>query len=295
MISQAAPGSAFLRPQAEELAAVLPPLLVAARHLAMSVLPGAHGRRRAGTGAEFWQFRQAGPGDGAGRIDWRRSARGDELFVRETEWQAARAVSLWVDPGAAMRFSGAPERPQKAERARLLALALAVTLLKGGERVGLTRSDTPPRAGRAQAERLAAGLIEDAAAERGAIDLTAAPFGGHVVLFSDFLGPMEPVERALGQAAARGMMGCLVQILDPVEEVFPFDGRTRFESLSGDMAHETLRAGDLREAYLSRLAARKDRLAALTAGNGWHHVTLHTDRPPAEGLLWLHAALGGGR
>lgn len=283
----------LLRPDAEHLASALPPLLVAARHLAASVLPGAHGRRRAGTGAEFWQFRQAGSGDGAARIDWRRSARGDDLYVRETEWQAARAVSLWVDPGAAMRFTGAQDRPTKAQRARLLALALAVSLLRGGERVGLTRPDTPPRAGRAQAERLAMGLGDDETNERGNIDLSAAPFGGHIVLFSDFLGPMEPVERALGQAAARGMQGCLVQILDPVEEDFPFDGRTRFESLSGDAAHETLRAGDLRDAYLSRLAARKDRLAALTSGNGWHHVTLHTDRPAAQGLMWLHQALGG--
>jgi uncharacterized protein (DUF58 family) len=146
---------------------------------------------------------------------------------------------------------------------------------------------------RAQAERLALGLAVQQADERGAIDLSGAPQAGHVVLFSDFLGPLDAIDAALVTAAGRGMKGVLVQILDPVEEVFPFDGRTRFESLSGDARFETLRAADLRAAYLDRLAQRKARLAALAQGAGWHATVMHTDRPAAEGLVWLHQALGG--
>lgn len=291
MIQPAAP----LRRRAEALSGALPPLLVAAEHLANSALAGAHGRRRSGPGAEFWQFRAAGPGDSATGIDWRRSARGDDLFVRETEWQAARAVTLWVDPGAAMAFSGAPtQREAKADRARLLALALSLSLLRGGERVGLAGGDGAPRGGRAQANALAFALAEapQATSEHGTIDLHAAPNGGHVVLFSDFLGDMAAVDAALALAAARAMRGILVQVLDPVEEDFPFDGRTRFESMSGHLTFETLRAADLRDEYRARLAARKDRLALLARDAGWHATTLHTDRPAAEGLLWLYHALG---
>ena len=289
--------AADLRRGAEALSGALPPLRVAAEHLANSVLPGAHGRRRAGPGAEFWQFRPLGTGDSVARIDWRRSGRGDELFLRESEWQAARAVSLWVDEGAAMDFTGDRGRESKAARARLLALALALVLLRGGERVGLAEAGVIPRAGRAQAGILAAALASApaAAGEHGTLDLHAAPAGGHVVLFSDFLGDMTGVESALSLAAARNLRGILVQVLDPAEEAFPFDGRTRFESMSGHLSHETLRAGDLREAYRARLAARKDRLQALARDTGWHATTLHTDRPAAEGLLWLYQALGGGR
>jgi len=292
------PTAPDLRRAAEGVSGALPPLLVAAEHLANSVLPGAHGRRRIGPGAEFWQFRPLSPGDAASRIDWRRSARGDDMFVRETEWQAARAVTLWVDTGAAMGFSGAKTRDTKAERARLLALALALVLLRGGERVGLAEADLPPRAGRGQAEQLTLALAADPGpdAEHAALDLHAAPAGGHVVLFSDFLGDMGIVERALDMAAARSMRGILVQVLDPVEEDFPFDGRTRFESMSGHLNFETLRAADLRAAYCDRLAARKDRLAGLARQSGWHSTVMHTDRPATEGLLWLYHALGeGGR
>ena len=285
-----------LRRSAEGLSGALPPLLVAAEHLANSVLPGAHGRRRVGPGAEFWQFRPFSAGAPASRIDWRRSARGDDMFVRETEWQAARAVTLWVDTGAAMGFSGAKGRGTKADRARLLALALALVLLRGGERVGLAEADLPPRAGRGQAEQLSLALATESAPgdEHAALDLHAAPAGGHVVLFSDFLGDMDAVERALDMAASRAMRGILVQVLDPVEEDFPFDGRTRFESMSGHLNFETLRAADLRAAYRDRLAARKDRLAGLARQTGWHATVMHTDRAPAEGLLWLYHALGDG-
>jgi uncharacterized protein (DUF58 family) len=280
-----------LRQRAEGLGGALPALIVAAEHLANSVLAGAHGRRRPGPGAEFWQYRPAA--ETPGRIDWRRSARGDDAFVRQTEWQAARAVSLWVDPGAAMGFTSAREREAKGDRARLLALALGLLLLRGGERVGLAHPDHAPRAGRSRAGRLAQALAEAAEAqEHGAPDLRATPPGGHAVLFSDYLGDLAPLETALAIAEERNLRGLIVQVLDPAEEAFPFDGRTRFESMSGHLVWETLRAGDLRAAYRQRLAARKDRLAALARHAGWQVTTLHTDQAAAAGLLWLYHALG---
>ena len=281
-----------LRVGAEALTAGLSPLLVAAEHLANSALPGAHGRRRAGAGAEFWQFRPAGASDGLARIDWRRSGRSDEVFVRETEWQAARAVALWVDQGAAMDYSGDRNRPTNSTRAQLLAMALALVLLRGGERVGLALPGHPPRAGRAQAERLALALdTAPAKLEHATPDLSAIPTGGHALLFSDFLGDLSAIEASLNLAASRNLRGLLVQVLDPAEEGFPFDGRTRFESMSGHLTFETLRAGDLRAAYRDRLAARKDMLSALARHAGWRFTTLHTDSPAAAGLSWLYHAL----
>lgn len=288
--------AAQLRSSAEALAAALPPLLVSATHLANSALPGAHGRRRAGQGAEFWQFRPAVAADGAGRIDWRRSARGDDHFVRETEWQAARAVALWVDDGAAMRFASQKGAQTKGGRARLLAMALGVLLLRGGERVGLARPDMPPRAGQAQAGALAMALDKPERAEEHSIpQLVGLPAGGHAVLFSDFLGDTAPVQAALTEAAARHIGGFLVQVLDPAEEGFPFDGRTRFESMSGHLRFETLRAGDLRTAYLQRLAERKDALDRMARHAGWRFTTLHTDAAPASGLMWLWQAIANGQ
>lgn len=283
-----------LRQRAEGLAAPLPALLAQAEHLAASVLPGAHGRRRAGHGDEFWQYRPATTSDGAGRIDWRRSGRADAHFVRETEWQAAQTVSLWVDRAQAMAFSGAKSRAPKADRARLLGLALAVLLLKGGERVGLL-PDLSPRMGRAQLEPLVLALAADDRTDFGTPPPVAMPARSQAVFLSDFLGPTDGLERAVARAVAQGVRGVLVQILDPVEEEFPYQGRSIFESMTGEMRHETLRANDLQMRYRDRLAARKDALAALVRESGWHILTHHTDQSPSHALMALWQALDGGR
>ena len=120
-----------LRSRAEALGQTLPPLLAEAEMLAATVMLGEHGRRRAGLGDEFWQYRPAHQGDSARMIDWRRSARSDAHFVREREWQAAQSVTIWVDPSKSMAFTGDKSRAPKSDRARLLGLALA-----GAERLG---------------------------------------------------------------------------------------------------------------------------------------------------------------
>ncbi|MEO6298112.1 MAG: DUF58 domain-containing protein [Paracoccaceae bacterium] len=286
---------ADLRARAEALGQTLPPLLAEAEHLATTVILGEHGRRRAGMGDDFWQYRPAHPGDPARSIDWRRSARSDAHFVREREWQAAQSVMLWVDPSRSMTFSGDPSRVTKSDRARLLALALAVLLLRGGERVGLAGQGTP-RSGRAQMLRLVEALglmgpLQDygVPAEDGLVS------HGRAVFLSDFLGSMTGVEAALARAADRGVRGVLLQVLDPAEEEFPFDGRTIFVSMGGSLTHETQAAGDLRGRYLARLAERKDRLAHLARLSGWVYQTHHTGQTAQSALLWAYQALEGGR
>lgn len=226
-------------------------------------------------------------------IDWRRSARADQHFVREREWQAAQSVQLWVDASRSMDFTGVEGRAPKADRARLLALALAVLMIRAGERVGLTDPVAPPRAGEVQLRRLASVFV---GAEAGADDygdpgaLAFLPMARGVMI-SDFMGDLGAVEHALSEAAAHGVTGALLQVLDPVEEAFPFDGRTIFESMAGLLRHETRKAGDLRARYLERLAERKDRLAALARAAGWQHGVHHSDQPASAALLWLWHAL----
>ena len=284
-----------LRARAETLGQSLPPLLAAAEHLSATVILGEHGRRRAGMGDEFWQYRPAHAGDSARMIDWRRSARADTHSVREREWQAAQSVTLWVDTARSMAFTGDKARPAKADRARLLALALAMLLLRGGERVGLAGDAAPPRSGRGQVDRLALALADDGAADYGAPVASGMVAHGRAVFLSDFLGDLTGVEQAMARASDKGVRGALVQVLDPAEESFPFDGRTIFESMGGTLRHETLRAGDLKARYLARLAERKDRLAALGRASGWHYLTHHTGESAQAALLWLYRAMERGR
>jgi len=289
-VNQATP----LRTRAEAEAARFPALLARAEHLAGSVLLGEHGRRRSGLGDDFWQYRPVQPGDSRRLIDWRRSARSDMQFVKQREWQIAQSVMLWVDEAASMRFASDDSLPEKADRARLLALAVAILLNRAGERVGLTGTTLPPRRGQAQIARLTEALMQDSDEEYGAPDLRGLPAHGRALLVSDFMGDMEAVREALGMAADRGVQGILLQVLDPIEEAFPFRGRTIFESVGGTMAHETLKASELRERYLSRLASRKAELQDICTRTGWQFQCHHTSQSAQSALLWLYQAFEHG-
>ena len=130
---------------AEALAASLPPLQVAAEQVAATVMQGVHGRRRVGQGETFWQYRPYAIGDQPSRIDWRRSARGDRVYVRETEWEAAQSVWLWRDASPSMGYRSAAHLPTKRDHADLLTMALMAMLVRGGERIALLGAADPHR------------------------------------------------------------------------------------------------------------------------------------------------------
>nr|WP_255575373.1 DUF58 domain-containing protein [Caldovatus aquaticus] len=270
----------------------MPPLVVAAERVAATVMQGVHGRRRAGTGDAFWQFRPFVPGDPSSRVDWRQSARSDRLFVRETEWEAAQTVALWREPGETMRWRSHLSAATKRERAELLLLALAALLLRGGERVRLLPSpDRRAFAGRGALPALAESLARHDAAPADA----AIPRHARVVLFGDFLAPLEEVSRTVAALAARPVRGHLVQVLDPAEETLPYAGRVRFEGLAAPRTGEepvlVPRVEGVRALYAERLAQHRAGLMAIAAGVGWGFAVHHTDQPPEAALLALWLAL----
>lgn len=284
--------TADLRSHAEGIAAALPPLMADAEHLAATVLLGAHGRRRAGMGDEFWQYRPAMAGDAARSVDWRRSARSDAHFVQEKEWQAAQSVLMWVDNAKSLDFASDKKLTTKADRAKLLSLATAILLMRGGERVALAAMGTPPRSGEAQLSRIAQTLADGGdQPDYGAPDIKGMLPHSRAMFVSDFMGDFPAVSAQLTKATDRGVKGVLLQILDPQEEAFPFDGRTIFESMGRSVRHETLKAGELRDRYLERLAARKAELADLARATGWQYMCHHTNEPAQGALLWVFGAL----
>lgn len=284
-----------LRTSAQQLAGSLPPLLAQAEQLAQTMTMGGHGRRRAGRGEDFWQYRPAQIGDPVRAIDWRRSARSDETFVREKEWQAAQTVMFWIDRHASMSFTSASKYPAKFTRASVLTLALSILLTKGSERVGMCAGDLAPRNDRSQILRMAQTLSSSSQAFSSSDFPKPAqyPAQSRAVFMADFLSPMEPMTQAVTQAAERGVTGVLYQILDPAEEAFPYQGRTIFTSMTGDVQYEVQRAGDVRHRYLDRLAERKEALSDLARRSGWRFGVHHTDACELSALLWLYAGLEG--
>lgn len=291
---------------AETLGARLPPLLVAADRVASTVAQGVHGRRRVGQGDSFWQFRRFVSGDALTRIDWRQSAKSSSAksgsaqsgrdapegwFIRETEWEAAQTVCLWRDASASMRWRSRQAATEKRDRADLLLLALASLLLRGGERVMMMHGDARPIASRGGLERLVGELARTGQDDNGLPPALRLPRHGSVVLFSDFLSPLDEIQRLVGRFAAVPVRGYLLQILDPAETALPYQGRVRFRGTESDGDALIPRVESIRDAYAQRLKAQQDGLAAICATAGFGFGVHHTGHPPETALLTLYNGL----
>ncbi|SFH00794.1 DUF58 domain-containing protein [Methylobacterium gossipiicola] len=278
-----------------ELAERMPRLILEARRVSTTLAHGLHGRRRAGPGESFWQFRPFVAGEAAARIDWRRSARDDRLYVREREWEAAHNIWFWVDRSASMGFASHLAQAPKVERALVLAFALADTLVEGGERVGLlglTRAVTSRRI----VETLAQALVGDGAGLTNDAPPRATPGRfDEAILVSDFLSPLSEVKASVDAIAAHGTHGHLVAIADPVEETFPFSGQAVLHDPETNRSLAIGDAGAWGDAYRDRLAAHRAGLAEIARAQGWT-LTLHrTDRPASEAALRLLTLVAAAR
>ena len=294
LVEKAGTATAGAQEDALLLSRRLPHLVAAAREIAASVMHGVHGRRRAGVGETFWQFRPFSSGEAAHRIDWRRSARDDRLFVREREWEAAHTVWLWIDRGPGMTFQSSLAQQTKGDRALVLGLAAADLLVRGGERVALMRI-TRPLATRAIVERLADALMLDA--RHGAAPADGLPPDDvlaprtRALLIGDFLIEPDAFAARLTRLAARGARGHCVVIADPAEDAFPFAGHVEFLGVASDARFRAGRAEAYRADYLSKLAAHRARIADIAAAKGFTIALHRTDGPASEALLAMRGHL----
>jgi uncharacterized protein (DUF58 family) len=282
-----------LEGEAHSLVDRLPEILIEASRIAATVAHGIHGRRRAGPGETFWQFRQLEAGDSAGLVDWRRSASSDHLYVRQREWEAAHTLWLWPDISRSMAFRSHLAPVTKADRALVLALAAAEMLVRGGERVGLLGL-TRPTASRKATTKLAETIAADSANPTLAGGLPPkvriGRFSG-AILISDFLDPLPDLRASLEALAAEGANGHLVQVLDPAEETLPYEGRTEFIAPEGHVRFIADRAESVRREYAERLEAHRAEVRAMATRFGWSFLVHHTDRPASETLLALFMRL----
>jgi uncharacterized protein (DUF58 family) len=276
--------------ESRSLAASLPRLVLEARRIAANVIHGLHGRRRAGAGESFWQYRRFVSGEPAQRVDWRRSARDDHLYVREQEWEAAHTVWLWPDRSPSMAFASKGARDSKLERALIVTFALAELLVAGGERVGIPGLMNPT-ASRTVIDKMAQAMLHDDAARLSLPPSFVPSALAEIVVLSDFWSPMPEISTMLAGLSASGAHGALVQVVDPAEETFPYSGRIEFVEPEGGGAITAGRAEKWAGDYVARVALHRDQIRSETNKLDWLFSTHTTSRSAAELLLFLHSGM----
>src|ERR1043166_7551859 len=231
--------------EARSLSAPIPRLTLEARRVASTVIHGLHGRRRAGTGENFWQYRRFVSGEPAARVDWRRSARDDHLYVREQEWEASHTVWIWPDRSPSMAFASRDARDSKLERGLIVALALAELLVAGGERVGIPGLMSPTASNNV-IDKMAQAMLHDDATRLSLPPSFVPSALAEIVVLSDFWSPIADIRNMLAGLSSSGAHGTLIQAVDPAEETFPYSGRIEFVEPEGG---EMITAGQIGRAH----------------------------------------------
>jgi|TARA_R100000501_G_scaffold17911_1_gene34702 uncharacterized protein (DUF58 family) len=271
--------------EAERLAAAIGPLRLGRQHARLSIQAGQHAQRRAGSGTEFWQYRPLAAGEAHARVDWRRSARSDDFYVREREREEPGRLLLWVDGSGSMRFRSGEQVPEKFQRAHEILVALAIAAKEAEEHVRVAGSPDV-RTVPAIAQALI-GLDQR-------FDPARVRPGDMLVIASDFLdgGSLDFVERLSGQ----GIGGVLLTVVDPAEDDFPFKGHVRFErSEPHDPETDVGRAEMIADRYSAAWGAHRERLKAAGGRAGWTQVMHRTDIAAAAALETIAGFLRDGR
>lgn len=282
----------LLRRAAEEAASDLPALMARAEKAVANMLHGEHAQRKPGIGERFWQYREYAPGDRPQDIDWRQSAKGDRVYIKQKEWQTTQTAVFWCAGGAGMDFTSGRRFASKAVEARTLTLALAILMTRAGEQVGLYGGG---RSGRTELslQRIGEALVSENGFKDDLPDPAAARLPLHCTLvqIGDFLSPLEDIEATFKKLSARSSSGLVIQVLDPAEIELPYSGRVLFETPGGSMREPVNHVESIREQYKARIEFHINGLRSLCRQQQWHYVLHRTDRDVAETLAEVWASM----
>lgn len=110
-------------------------LSLAARRTIDGFMTGINKSKVKGTGLEFSQYRSYQPGDDLRWLDWKRYARSDRYYIRESEIETSISIRLLVDASRSMAHKDGEYT--KLDYARLLAASLGWLAHMQGDSFGL--------------------------------------------------------------------------------------------------------------------------------------------------------------
>ncbi len=275
-------------------------LSLRARMLAEGMLAGIHRSPRRGSCPEFREFRAYQRGDELRDLDWRASARADQLLLRIREDETQQGVRLLLDVSRSLDYHGRKTSWSKWEYARTLAAALLLVLHHQGDRAGLTLLGSRvevelPLSGRLDDRDRMFQALERAPDAHGFDFLpelvryaTELPRRSLVIVLSDFYCDPAALESALAAFPRRKSKALLFHVLDPAELELEWETPVLVRELESE--HELLLHPDERRDGFRR--AMKQHLASLreaTAATGNEYAFFNTALSPISALgLVLH-------
>lgn len=279
-------------------------LMLVATRVRAGAMKGERRSVKRGTSIEFADYRNYTRGDDLRRLDWNIYGRLDRPFIKLLEDEEDLAVHLILDASASMDWPPDAERDQrKFWYARRLFAGLAAISLASNDRLAMlaTSLDGAQPFGPARGRGHSLGMLRyvGGLAAGGATDLNAAlkryalrgGRPGLCFVISDLFTP-GGFRDGVNALLSRGYEVALIQVLSPDEVDPPLGGDLRLVDVETGQTQEVTIDGGLRELYLKRLAAWRDDIRADCLRRGIHFVSVTTDAPWEQVILFHLRRLG---
>ncbi len=300
---------------APDLMARVRQIQIRMHRLVNDVLAGAYRSTFRGSGVEFEEVRPYQPGDDVRSIDWNRTAKGQEAFVKTYVEERELTLQFLVDTSASMDF-GSGDVTKREVAAQLCAL-LSYVALRNHDQVGLTLFDAatnlhlPPRKGAGAVARVVREVIAPrpprvATDYRDVLEHEARHLRRRTLLFlvSDFAsleGAEDPETgwRQVLTALALRHDVVAVRVVDPLEEELPPVGPIALRDAErGGWMEVDGRSAAVRAHWAAAAAARRSAFAELMRAARVDTIELSTAEEIADPIVRFFRARrrrGGGR
>lgn len=278
-----------------------PGAVMAIRHLELRArvvvegfLTGLHRSPFHGFSVEFTEYRQYTVGEDTRFVDWKLYGRTDRYFIKKFEDETNLRCYFIVDRSRSMSFGSVGY--DKVSYSSTLAASLAYFLSLQGDAAGLlTFSD--------QVREFLPARHRPGHLRQFMLRLERAPDGtdtqldpalqkaaelirkrGLLVIISDFLAPLDSLEKRFGELRAWGHEIEAFQVLDPAELELSFGDSTLFRDLE-TQRELYIDPAQARVEYKRRLEEHREQLAAICRKLGVHYHLAPTNRPLGQSLL----------
>lgn len=245
---------------------------------------GQNKQKTVGLGEDLWQLRLATEYDSHEHIDWRRSARDNKLYIKEYEKETFSKIFLWADLSQSMHFQSKMAHRAKAEHALLLLLTLAEFFTQCQKACDLANLLTNVQKDGAQ--KIAQALSHYRKLPKYP-DLASFRTGGDLIIISDFLHYDDFFQKLKNIDPMQHTI-TLIEIIDPAEEHFPYEGAIDFKNFQEKNILTFKNTQAVKKEYLQIYKKRREILQSITQKQGWNYIRSHTDDAVEKTFLSLY-------
>lgn len=280
-----------------DLVPALRRLEILSKGLTNSKMIGAYKSVFKGKGLEFTGYREYTTEDDADLIDWKASARTNDLLIKEYAEERDVDVFFLVDSSKSMLFGSTQKL--KAEYVIEMTASLAHAILEAGDSVGLTlysdkeKQDVLPSRGKTQFYTLSKMLLNTENYD-GVFDLSnAAKFifnylkkSAVVIIISDFISWKDNWEESLKLLSQKFDVICIM-VRDPRDRKMPSDvGQVVIED--PDTGKNLLIEPELiKESYEHEVREQERRIRNSLSKTNIDFIDISTDQPFTKPIMNL--------